>query len=132
MSIKGFLKHFFPAKKIDLTPKINNVEWTEKCRFELNTFLKTDSGKALQQILENEVLHSQVMACRPAHAMGCGVPLDATERFSIAYGKETMLSKFIELGKMENEQSVDFMDEHSLNEILNNRINGYHPQEVEL
>lgn len=128
-----FLKNIFRRKeKLVTLPVANTVEWNKKNRFELHTFLKTDTGRALQQTLEQDVLFTQVMACRPMGDMGLKIPINAAERFALAYGKEELLSKFNGLSKMIEEKQDFDMDDEDLKAIIHNRINGRRDEEVVL
>lgn len=115
-----------------IPPVANVVQWNDKNRFELHTFMNTDTGKVLKQVLEQDVLFTQVLACRPRGDMGIGVPIDAAERFAVAFGKESLLSKFTGLSKMAEDKPDFDMDEQDLNAIIHNRINGRPNEEVVL
>ncbi len=108
-----------------LAPSYVPAEWNERNRFEFATFMKTDTGKNLLSVIRENVTLTQISACKVDDK-------NVIKALGVAQGKEMLFSHLMTLCKEEEQVKEFFMDEYDLKEVLNNRINGNIPQEVEL
>lgn len=87
--------------------------------------MNTDTGKALYEFLRQNVVFTQISVCKSPTA-------EIAKAMGIAQGKEMLLSQILDMFKTPEEKEKEFMDTPFLNGVLNDRINGTIPEDVEL